>query len=134
VCGVPVDLQTYLKVIFSVFYGEKVNHSISTMTETEKKQLLQLVHTIFKNDVGEQDFDFGCELILEYVSTTTSNTDSLDDEQQQLTGKKKNRHQKNHRTEETSRSEPIVTHIFDSEEFDSNRRKDLYTKELAKSK
>ena len=67
-CGVPIDIQTYLKVIFSVFYGEKLNPSLSAMTDTEKKQLLNLVYTIFRNDVGEQDFDFGCELIFEYVS------------------------------------------------------------------
>jgi hypothetical protein len=67
---------------------------LQAMTETEKKQLLNLVYTIFKNDVGEQDFDFGCELIFEYVSAKTKNPDALSDQQiQEMKRKKKKKHQ-----------------------------------------
>lgn len=48
--GVPIDLHTYLKIVFTVFYGDR---SMLTMSDQEKKQLLNLVYLIFKNDVGE---------------------------------------------------------------------------------
>ena len=43
------------------------------MSDAEKKQLLNLMYVIFKNDVGENDFDFGCELMFEYVNSITNN-------------------------------------------------------------
>ena len=55
--------------------------------------MLNLVYTIFKNDVGEKDFDFGCELIFEYVSAKTKNPDALSDQQiQEMKRKKKKKH------------------------------------------
>lgn len=43
------------------------------LTEVEKKQALILVYLLFKNDCGEADFQFGCELLYEYVNAETSN-------------------------------------------------------------
>ena len=43
------------------------------LTESEKKQALILVYLLFKNDCGETDFNFGCELLYEYVNAETSN-------------------------------------------------------------
>jgi hypothetical protein len=71
-------MQTYLKVIFTLFYGDPVTQ-IDYMSEAEKTQLLNLVYLIFQNDVGDLDFQFGCELIFEYVAGQTINTDAFVD-------------------------------------------------------
>jgi hypothetical protein len=52
------------------------------LTEAEKKQALILVYLLFKNDCGEADFEFGCELLYEYVNAETNNPSSQSTDQE----------------------------------------------------
>ena len=74
VLGVNLDLQTYLKVLIAL-YNEtpSLSKESQLLSEAEKKQALILVYLLFRNDCGEKDFNFGCELLYEYVNADTNN-------------------------------------------------------------
>ena len=77
VMGVNLDMQTYLKVLIALYHETPViSKDSQVLTEAEKKQALILVYLLFKNDCGEADFEFGCELLYEYVNTETNNPSS----------------------------------------------------------
>ena len=74
VLGVDLDLQTYLKVLIALYNESPIlSKDSQILTETEKKQALILVYLLFKNDCGEADFNFGCDLLYEYVNADINN-------------------------------------------------------------
>lgn len=101
ICGVPLDFQTYIRVLLSLYYansnadGEVTG--TSHMSEVEKKNLVNLLYLVFKNDCGEADFDFGCELIFEYINAQNNPDHQLDTDKK----KRKRRHQKEHHSSES---------------------------------
>ena len=59
ILGEPIDTQTYVKVLLSTFYDMR--------DSIDGGSLLQILQTIFKNDVGETDFKFGSTLVAEFM-------------------------------------------------------------------
>jgi hypothetical protein len=64
VLDVPVDNQTFIKTIMCLYYDLH-------RTQASKDHLSYL-YTLYKNDVPDEDFSFGCELIYEYVNAAAS--------------------------------------------------------------
>lgn len=105
VLGVDLDLQTYLKVLIALYNESPIlSKDSQILTETEKKQALILVYLLFKNDCGEADFNFGCDLLYEYVNADINNPSQpyTDQEIQESKKKRKKRHQQHHSQDNTS--------------------------------
>ena len=66
VLDVPVDNQTFIKTIMCLYYDLH-------RTQASKDHLSYL-YTLYKNDVPDEDFSFGCELIYEYVNAAAAAT------------------------------------------------------------
>ena len=62
--GIPVDNQTFIKTIMCLYYD--------LHRTQQSKDHLSYLYTIYKNDVPEEDYSFGSELILEYVNAATA--------------------------------------------------------------
>lgn len=60
VCDVPIDTQTYIKMILATIYDNK-------KTKREKEAKLKLLQTVFRNDSTKQDFKFAFDIIDEHV-------------------------------------------------------------------
>ena len=64
VLDVPVDNQTFIKTIMCLYYDLHRTQS--------SKDHLSYLYTLYKNDVPDEDFSFGCELIYEYVNAAAA--------------------------------------------------------------
>lgn len=67
--GVRLDIQTYIKVIVSLYKetptpSPALDSMSQHLSNLEKKQVLELVNLLFKRDCSDQkDYDFGCEIL-----------------------------------------------------------------------
>lgn len=61
---VPIDNQTYIKTIMCLYYD--LNRT------KQSKDHLQYMYAVYKNDVPTEDYQFGSELILEYVNAAAA--------------------------------------------------------------
>jgi hypothetical protein len=104
VMGVSLDLQTYLKVLLALYYETPgLSKESQILTDSEKKQTLNLIYLFFKTDCGEADFQFGCELLYEYINAETNNpAEFTEQEISESKKKKKKRHQQQHQTDSTN--------------------------------
>ena len=94
VLDVPVDNQTFIKTIMCLYYDLH-------RTQASKEHLSYL-YTVYKNDVPDEDFSFGCELIYEYVNAAAAATQLYQEGTQgkksdsAKKGRKKSRERKGH--------------------------------------
>ena len=63
VTDIPVDTQTYIRTILMVYHKQNQ----SKFTRQQAKEKSEYIQAIFENDSHREDFQFGSELIYEYI-------------------------------------------------------------------
>ena len=72
--GIKLDLQTYIKILIALYYeSPALDKDSQVLSDSDKKHAMNLIYLLFKNDCGEADFQFGCELLYEYVNAEINN-------------------------------------------------------------
>lgn len=61
----PLDLNTYLKILSQIYFDYEVVHF-------DRKDFITYLYTLFANDHTMEDFQFGAELLQEYIESNFS--------------------------------------------------------------
>lgn len=62
---IPIDLNTYLKLLSQVYFDYEVVHF-------DRKDFITYLYTLFGNDHTMEDFQFATELLQEYIESNFS--------------------------------------------------------------